>query len=115
MKDYKIIFLRKPNGHAAGCVAIYLNGLLTRDTFESKIVQYQLSVQCPKDRFNRSIARQLALGRLLEKPFNTKPIAIDDIHMVVEGVMQHIATNPAVPKRARQAAKLWLKTKLKGE
>jgi len=112
MKDYKIIFLRKSNGHAIGCVAISLDKLNV-PSWELKDAAYQVSMLSPYDNFDRSVARQIALGRLLEKPFFTQGIATKTIHTIIEGVMRHISNNPSLPRSAKRAAKLWLETKLK--
>ena len=117
---YKVIFLRKKNGHAVGCVTINLKDIepgLNRQSSSLPIwvwVRYQLSVQSPKDRFSRSIARQLAVGRLVENPIYVQ-VKFNSIHSLIEGVMSHIKNNLTLPKRARVSAALWLKTKVRKE
>lgn len=97
-KNYRIMFLRGSNNHPVGCLAM----LVTNNQ-----VKYQVSTLNPVDKFDRRVARQLALGRLIENPIE---IGMNDtnIHNVVKCVMADIARNNLIPNRAKIAAKKWL-------
>jgi len=68
-----------------------------------------MSVLNPVDKFERSLARHIALGRLLEKPIRLKGFdGEQDNHQITTAVMQSLLQSKNVPARARKAAKLWL-------
>lgn len=101
----RIMFLRSSNGHPVGCIAISIS---KRKNLNS--IQYQLSVLNPQDKFNRALARQIAIGRLMENPLH---IVIDknaNMHDISLAVMNHITSigKGKFPTRAVKAAKLWL-------
>lgn len=107
MQNYRIIYLRQDyinKSTPVGCVAI---------SFDRKNVQinYQLSVLNPSDEFNRSMARQLAIGRIIEKPISVKSVlcnSASSTHDVICDVMYDIENNPNLPNRSRNAAQAWL-------
>lgn len=101
--SHRIMFLRNPsNGHPVGCVAIKVNRA-------SKTASYQLSVLNPMDVFERSVARQIAIGRLVEKPLSVKISADASMHDISHAVMVDIAHFADVPSRAVKAARTWIK------
>ncbi len=103
MSQRRVMFLRNYVGTPIGCVAITLS--------RSKgVVEYQVSVLNPADRFNRAVARQLAYGRLVEQPLSVPIKKECSMHDVSHAVMTGIASNPNLPSRAIKAAKLWLKS-----
>ena len=71
---------------------------------------YQVSVLNPLDKFDRRMARHLALGRLAEAPLTT---TIDHLMPtrteISRAVMQDIKHDPQAPTRARKAARQWLR------
>lgn len=103
------MFLRSANGFPVGCLSIDVNQL-------TETVSYQFSVLNPTDKFNREVARVMALGRLVENPIEVPTsqscrIFADDkvsMHAVSKAVMSHIVASKA-PARAAKAALLWLK------
>ncbi len=106
-KVCRFIYLRnnynyKEKSAPLGCVAISLTDKKSR-------VIYQVSVCNPADDFNRSQARQLALGRLIEAP---KVALIDAMHPtmhdITRAVMFAIETEKSLPTRAQRAASAWL-------
>ena len=97
-KNFRIMFLRGSNNHPVGCIAMRLGG---------NSVAYQVSTLNPVDKFNRRVARQLALGRLLESPFLIQANA-SNIHETVRSVMQDISRNKSVSNRARICAARWI-------
>lgn len=104
MNNSRIMFLRDSQYHPCGCVAITIDRRNHR-------ISYQYSVLNPNDKFDRKIARQLAIGRLIEVPMH---IAFSrdtefSMHLVSKFVMQHIACSKSSPARAVRAAKIWLK------
>lgn len=105
MNKPRIMFLRDERFQPVGCVAISVK----RDNSYAYI-SYNISVLNPVDRFNRPVARQLALGRLIEKPISfllSPDVGMNDISAAV---MADIAGSHGnkMPNRAIKAAKLWL-------
>lgn len=96
------MYLRAENGHPVGCLAIQLNR-------SNGTASYQLSVLNPRDRFNRAVARQLALGRLLEEPLKVSVHSEATMHDISEAVMKDIVAYKDAPARAVKSAKLWLR------
>lgn len=91
-------------GNPVGCVAIKLN-----EYKHGTLAEYQVSVLNPLDRFDRAIARQLALGRLAEAPFTVRLPDNPSMDDITRAVMSDIVDDPGAVSRARRAAKLWLK------
>jgi len=94
------MFLRDEKFRPIGCIAISVNRQRAR-------IRYQVSVLNPIDKFERDLARHIALGRLLEKPFviSMKGDCGWDINYAV---MSSLEKNKDVPTRAQKAAKHWL-------
>jgi len=103
------MFLRNEKNHPVGCLAIDFNA-------KKNQLKYQLSVLNPADRFDRKMARHLALGRMLETPIhisNLKYKASEmSLHYVFELVMNDLVQSN-VPSRAKKAAHLWLTNNLR--
>lgn len=100
---YRVMFLRDPSGMPVGCLAIGL-------TRSRKTIKYQVSVLNPVDKFDRKLARQIALGRLMESSYSAPSTNnIPDMHQISRDVMQHLSKNEDVPSRASRAAKRWLR------
>ena len=89
-------------GNPVGCVAIKLHKT-------GRSAEYQVSVLNPLDKFDRAIARQLALGRLAEAPFTVRLPPNANIFDITLAVLSDIALDESAPSRARKAAKLWIK------
>jgi len=96
------MFLRGSDNHPVGCVAI------ESDRSSPNRLSYQVSVLNPSDKFDRAVARQLAIGRLVEKPivFHTSH-NVENMHDISQEVMFDIANSPTLPKRAVKAARDW--------
>lgn len=96
---FKFMFLRGEHNFPIGCIAMR--------RFENRI-EYQISTLNPKDRFDRRLARQLALGRLIENPIKVFSVTpkLDGTYKII---MEHIRLNDEMPKRAKVAATKWLK------
>jgi len=98
----RIMFLRDASFRPVGCLAITIDSRNHR-------LNYQFSVLNPVDKFDRKMARHLALGRLVEAPISV-PLPRNgevSMHLISECVMVHLAESNA-PNRAVRAAKLWL-------
>ena len=104
--DHRIQFLRDSKGQPVGCVAIQLHH--TWSEARSEYVTYQVSVLHPQDRFNRAMARQLALGKLVEAPFVAVVPRDPSRHEISTAVFKDICEDTHAPNRARKAARLWL-------
>ncbi len=98
--NYRITYLRSMNGQPIGCLSISLK--------DSKTAQYQISVLNPLDKFNRKVARQLAIGRLVESPFTVQIPKNASRHDIMASVMKHIVSHKDLPSRARKAARFWI-------
>lgn len=107
--EHRIQFLRDSKGQPIGCVAIKIKTAVGR-TAGVTLVTYQMSVLNPLDKFDRRMARHLALGRLEEAPLTT---TIDHTSPsrteISKAVMEDIKSDPLAPSRARKAARQWLK------
>jgi hypothetical protein len=98
----RIMYLRDEHYRPVGCIAISTNKDRSR-------IRYQVSVLNPVDNFERSLARHIALGRLVEKPFVIRGLNGDENnHEISTYVMHDIVKNPQLPSRAKKAAILWL-------
>jgi hypothetical protein len=104
--EHRIQYLREANGHLVGCIAIVEHP--HQGGFYS-LVEYRVSVLNPEDQFDKSVARQLALGRLVEAPFTVRVPAHPTMHEVGAAIMKDIARDSGAPSRARRAAKIWLR------
>jgi hypothetical protein len=100
----RVMYLRDAKGLPVGCVAIRVS----RGNRLS-LVEYQLSVLNPKDKFDRTVAREIALGRLAKKPLEVPVDLNPSMHQITEAVMVDIAEYEDSPGRAVRAALLWLK------
>lgn len=101
--SYRVMYLRDRNGQNVGCVAM--------EETDDNYTEFQVSVLNPTDRFNREVARTLAIGRLVEKPLNVRVGGKPSRHDIARAVMRAISKDSGMPSRARRAAHLWLKTK----
>jgi hypothetical protein len=99
--NHRIMFLRDKSGQPVGCIAIVVSEKKSR-------VRYQISVLNPSDKFDRDLARHIALGRLVEKPFEIKLNGQLNQIVITKEVMNALKANEGVPMRARKAATLWL-------
>jgi hypothetical protein len=102
IQNTRIQFLRDSQLHPVGCLAINLD-------LRNHRLTYQMSVLNPVDRFDRKVARQLALGRLVEAPIAvTLPRGRElSMHDITEAVMRDVIRSKA-PGRARRAARNWM-------
>jgi len=106
-KNYRFMYLRdsyEPLKKSApiGCIVIGL-------TDNKQRVTYQVSVCNPTDEFDRASGRQLALGRLIEKPRTlTVGVRNPTMHDITREVMIDLERAAGVPMRARKAATKWL-------
>ncbi len=100
--DYRVMYLRNIKGQPVGCLVIDVNR-------NSNTINYQLSVLNPADRFDRRVARQLALGRLMEDPIAI-PMSRKDanMHVISAAVMKNLIIRKSTPSRAVKSAKMWV-------
>lgn len=99
----RVMFLRTKSGEPVGCLAITLHP-------GDKVVEYNFSaLNADKDVFNREVARQLAIGRLMENPILV-PLRSDvSMFNITTAIMKNLSRRKGAPSRAVKAAKLWLK------
>ena len=109
MINHRVMFLRDQRGQPVGCIAIKAS-IPNEIAWRLPEVSYQISVLNPTDRFNRAVARQLALGRLIEQPIHVDVCQDPSMHDITRAVMSDIVSDKLAPGRARKAANLWIKT-----
>ena len=104
LKDYRVMYLRNDNGAPVGCLAIQAD-------HKECVLRYGVSVLYPADKFDRKVARQLALGRLMEAPVTVRVIREDlNMHDITRSVMRSLVLDRKAPARAIRAAKRWIET-----
>lgn len=110
---YHIHFIRDSKMRPMACVAF--SDKISADTQQ---LEYGISVLHPKDQFNRKIARQLAIGRLIESP---KKIAVQlfadnvklNLNHLIDEILNDVYLSRAdMPKRLRVRAAEILHTPL---
>ena len=98
----RIMYLRDNSFTPVGCVAISVSK-------NGKQVRYQCSILNPSDKFERSLARHIALGRLLEKPIRINGWdGNQNKYEITLAVMYDIVKSKNIPNRAKKAAKNWI-------
>lgn len=105
--SHRVQYLKDENGHYVGCVAIKEHP--AQDGERTALVEYRVSVLNPADVFDKDVARQLALGRMLEAPYTVRVKASPNLHDVSYAIMKDIVRDPTMPTRAKRAAKHWLR------
>jgi hypothetical protein len=93
-------------GQPVACVAIKRHRAVGAG--KTEYITYQLSVLNPADRFDRGVARQLAIGREVEAPLTTVVSADAGKYEITKAVFSDIVRDKNIPTRARKAARLWL-------
>jgi hypothetical protein len=89
-------------GAPVGCVAINMEKGATQ-------AFYSFSALNPVDRFERGVARRLALGGMVESPFTVHISRHATMHDISTAIMKDLSCNKKAPARARKAALLWLR------
>ena len=97
----RVTYLRDEVQRPIGCVVIQLHRA-------KGLIDYQYTVQNPRDDFNRKIGRQLAIGRLVEDPISIIINKDADMHDISHAVMSDLLLAKDTPTRAFKAAKSWL-------
>jgi len=95
------MFLRDKNNRPVGCVAYSFSN-------DRMLLSYGVSVHNPVDSFERSLSRQIALGRLVERPYRLQVSRNLKGHDTVRLIMMDILNNPNMPNRSKKAASNWL-------
>lgn len=99
-----IHFVRNDKGMPVGCLAF-------RDVYGSDdeiFVEYGFSVHNPSDNWNRKLARQLAIGRMIESPYRLVSGPNWNISRMIEEILRDLP-NRNVPKRMLREAERSLK------
>lgn len=105
--EHRVQYLKNENGHYVGCIAIVEHPAPSGEHFA--LVEYRVSVRNPSDQFDKDVARQLALGRLVEAPYTVRVPSHPNMHEISRAIMKDIARDHTAPSRARNAAKHWLR------
>lgn len=113
MKNYRIMFVRDGYrvennkilaGNPVGCVAMRV----VQDGKQAS-VEFQISTVNPLDRFDRAVSRELAIGRMIDKPYFIDLPTATSAHDISAAVMRAIAEHSGFPTKMRKGAKLWQK------
>ena len=99
MLNHHIHYIRNANGVPVGCVAF--RDVYGKDTLIH--VEYGFSVHNPSDTWNRKLARQIAIGRMVESPFRIKGDPTWNISRTIQEVVMDISRQN-VPKRIKREA-----------
>jgi hypothetical protein len=100
----RIMYLRNSKKFPMACIAIALDR-------PNGAISYQYSVFNPEDHFDKRMARELALGRLISRPVKiTDQDSEINFNQISWAVMEHLSQSKTAPTRAVRAAKRWLKT-----
>lgn len=99
--SHRVMYLRDKHYQPHGCVAIQINP-------RTQFVEYNISTLNPADRFDRKVARELALGRMLLEPETLRVPRNPSLHDISIAVMRDLACSKTAPSRAVKSAKLWL-------
>ena len=104
----RFMFLRNKAGSPVGCIAV--DGPIQQGN--TYVLPYGLSVLNPLDKFDRALARNIAVGRLnnstTQRTGQVYDIKQPNMHTISKAVMRDLLINPHAPSRARKAARLWL-------
>lgn len=106
--EHRIQYLKDENGRYVGCIA--LQERVAHKGSKTVLVEYRISTVNPTDTFDKDVARQLAIGRLIEAPFTVRVRAHANMYEISSVIMKDIAADSAAPSRTRRAAKHWLRT-----
>lgn len=112
MNQLRYIYLRDLKKQPVACIAV---------AFDRKrsTVSYNLSVLNPLDRFDRDVARDLAVGRLCRDPVKLDLSDTNEInsHVITRSILKDMLSwdTDLLPSRARKAGKRWLITNAEDE
>lgn len=103
----KIMYLRAFSGQPVGCIAMSYDKT-------NRVVKYQVSYLNPRDKFEKKVARDIALGRMDTKPVEVeldsyyKRSAPITSHDITKAVMNDISLKKSASSRASKAVNRWL-------
>jgi hypothetical protein len=96
----RLVYIRDENKFPVGCIAFKVNG---------DVIQFGYSIWNPKDKYNRSIARKIAMGRLEGKK-DKQPsectcayTGTKSIHDVMRSLFTTLSLRTDLPKRIRRS------------
>jgi len=106
----RFTYLRDHNEHPIACVAVMFEP-------NTKQLIYGISTLNPSDTFNKKVARDLAVGRLVQKPSRlTLHIPKHEItaHEITRRVLKDLLMwgHEELPNRTRKGAQKWLQESL---
>jgi len=111
----KVTYLRDQRGMPVACVAY---GFRVYDNGEFKdMLQFGISCHNPKDRFDRKLAREIAVGRFLKSPMflsldasaGTNPSLNRAFHELMLKLAGNWWTSGTIPMRVQGAAKNYIR------
>jgi len=97
-----IHFVRNDKGMPVGCLAF--RDVYYEDTGEFH-VEYGFSAHNPSDIWNRKLARQIAIGRMVENPFTLPGNSKWNISKMIEVILQDLPNRNAPKRLLREAAR----------
>lgn len=105
--EHRIQYLKDENGRYVGCIALQEHS--AHRGSKTVLVEYRISTANPTDTFDKDVARQLALGRLIEAPYTVRVRAGANMYEISAIIMKDIASDSTAPSRTRRAARNWLR------
>lgn len=98
------VYLHDKYGQQVGCVVVSVNG---------NVVEYNYSVCNKADKFDKSLARHIALGRLMESPIVAGKVnEFARGYDVLNVVMNDLSNSLTTPTRAKKAVRHWMNRSL---
>jgi len=98
----KIMYIRNIYYKPVGCLAMDIN---------NNTIHYQISTQNPADKWNKKLARTIALARLDNKSFVIPNVDTTNHSKILNLIMNDLVKNYKtlnIPKRIVECAKYWL-------
>lgn len=102
----RYLYIRNKNKFPVACVAIKFDP-------EKNLINYGISTHCPKDNFNRKLARQIAKDRLDIRNQTINVFPEDNtttFRGIIKALMTGLAQDETLPTRTRKAVRMWLNT-----
>ena len=102
MVAHHIHYIRNSKGLPIGCIAF-------RDVYgpnDETYVEYGFSVRNPSDSWNRSLARQIAIGRMIEQPFRINSNPNWNVTRIIEEINFDLPARPVPTRVKREVSKI---------
>lgn len=95
----QVEWLRDSVQNVFGCIAVKRAG---------RKVNVGVSLRHPEDQFSPVLAKQLAIGRMIDSPISVEPIHLYDRVDSMYSAMKALAKSKDVSTSVRRAARRWI-------